>query len=37
MNKSECLFRPLKTKALIIKQTFTNIESEYGKDTQLRN
>ena len=37
MNRSECLFRPSIIKALRIKQTFTNNESEYGKDTQLRN
>lgn len=29
MNESEYLFRPSIIKALIIKQTFTNIESEY--------
>ena len=29
MNKSECLFLSLIAKSLIIRQTFTNNESEY--------
>lgn len=37
MNRSECLFSVGFTNSLITKGTFTNYQSEYDKDTQLRN